>query len=34
VLFELIVAHYERRLLLIMANQPFGEWGKILSDQP
>jgi DNA replication protein DnaC len=33
VLFELIVARYERRSLLITANQPFGEWGKIFSDQ-
>jgi DNA replication protein DnaC len=24
---------YERRSLLITANQPFGEWGKIFSDQ-
>jgi DNA replication protein DnaC len=29
VLFELISARYERRSLLITANQPFGEWGKI-----
>jgi DNA replication protein DnaC len=28
VLFELISARYERRSLLITANQPFGEWGK------
>ncbi|MDU6375043.1 MAG: IS21-like element helper ATPase IstB, partial [Bradyrhizobium sp.] len=27
VLFELIAARYERRSLLITANQPFGEWG-------
>ncbi len=33
VLFELIAARYERRSLLITANQPFGEWGKIFSDQ-
>jgi hypothetical protein len=32
-LFELISARYERRSLLITANQPFGEWGKIFSDQ-
>src|SRR5436190_1031433 len=32
-LFELIAARYERRSLLITANQPFGEWGKIFSDQ-
>ncbi len=30
--FELIAARYERRSLLITANQPFGEWGKIFSD--
>jgi DNA replication protein DnaC len=24
---------YERRSLLITANQPFGEWGKIFPDQ-
>jgi DNA replication protein DnaC len=33
VLFELIAARYERRSLLITASQPFGEWGKIFSDQ-
>lgn len=33
VLFELIGARYERRSLLITANQPFGEWGKIFPDQ-
>ena len=33
VLFELIAARYERRSLLITANQPFGEWGKTFSDQ-
>ena len=33
VLFELISARYERRSMLITANQPFGEWGKIFSDQ-
>jgi len=33
VLFELIAARYERRSLLITANQPFGEWGKIFPDQ-
>jgi DNA replication protein DnaC len=32
VLFELIAARYERRSLLITANQPFGEWGKIFPD--
>src|SRR5271155_2466451 len=29
VLFELIGSRYERRSLLITANQPFSEWGKI-----
>ncbi len=33
VIFELISARYERRSLLITANQPFGEWGKIFPDQ-
>lgn len=33
VLFELIAARYERRSLLITANQPFGDWGKIFPDQ-
>jgi len=33
VLFELIGARYERRSLLITANQPFGQWGKIIPDQ-
>jgi DNA replication protein DnaC len=33
VLFELIGMRYERRSLLITANQPFGEWGKVFSDQ-
>jgi IstB-like ATP binding protein len=33
VLFELIATRYERRSLLITANQPFGEWGKIFADQ-
>jgi DNA replication protein DnaC len=33
VLFELISARYERRSLLITADQPFGEWGKIFPDQ-
>jgi hypothetical protein len=26
-------ARYERRSLLITANEPFGEWGKIFPDQ-
>ena len=33
VLFELIGLRYERRSLLVTANQPFGEWGKIFPDQ-
>jgi DNA replication protein DnaC len=33
VLFELISARYERRSMLITANQPFGAWGKIFPDQ-
>ena len=32
VLFELISARYERRSMLVTANQPFGEWGKIFQD--
>jgi len=32
VLFELISARYERRSMLITANQPFGEWNKIFPD--
>ena len=32
VLFELIAARYERRSLLITANQPFGDWGKVFPD--
>jgi len=33
VLFELIAARYERRSMLITANQPFDQWGKIFPDQ-
>ncbi len=33
VLFELVSARYERRSLLITANQPFSEWGRIFPDQ-
>ena len=33
VLFELIAARYERRSMLITANQPFGEWDKVFPDQ-
>ena len=32
VLFELIGARYERRSMLITANQPFAEWNKIFPD--
>lgn len=32
VLFELISARYERRSMLITANQPFGEWGNVFPD--
>ncbi|MCZ6862849.1 MAG: IS21-like element helper ATPase IstB [Alphaproteobacteria bacterium] len=32
VLFELIGARYERRSMLITANQPFGQWDKIFPD--
>lgn len=33
VLFELIAARYERRSLLITANQPFGDWARVFPDQ-
>jgi DNA replication protein DnaC len=33
VLFELIAARYERRSLMITANQPFGEWDSVFPDQ-
>jgi len=33
VLFELISARYERRSLLITANQPFSEWNRIFPDE-
>lgn len=33
VIFELIGTRYERRSLLITANQPFGDWGKIFPSQ-
>ena len=33
VLFELVSYRYERRSLLVTANQPFGEWGSIFPDQ-
>ena len=32
VLFELISARYERRSIMITANQPFGEWNKVFPD--
>jgi DNA replication protein DnaC len=32
VLFELISTRYERRSILITANQPFGEWNRIFPD--
>ena len=32
VLFELISARYERRSMLITANQPFGEWSRVFPD--
>jgi len=32
VLFELISTRYERRSILITANQPFGEWDRIFPD--
>ena len=31
-LFELIGARYERRSMLITANQPFGDWNKVFPD--
>lgn len=31
-LFELISARYERRSMMITANQPFGEWNRIFPD--
>ena len=33
VLFELIGTRYERRSMLITANQAFGQWGKVFPDQ-
>ena len=33
VLFELVGTRYERRSMLITANQPFGDWGKAFPDQ-
>jgi DNA replication protein DnaC len=32
VLFELISARYERKSIMITANQPFGEWNKVFPD--
>ena len=34
VLFELIAARYERRSIMITANQPFGGWDGIFPDNP
>ncbi|MER9275483.1 IS21-like element helper ATPase IstB [Mesorhizobium sp. M0306] len=31
-LFELICARYERRSIMITANQPFGEWNRVFPD--
>ena len=31
--FQLVSRRYERRSMLITANQPFGEWGRIFPDQ-
>lgn len=31
-LFELISTRYERRSMIITANQPFGEWGKVFQE--
>lgn len=31
-LFELISTRYERRSILITANQPFGEWNRVFPD--
>jgi DNA replication protein DnaC len=32
VLFELVSARYERRSIIITANQPFGEWNRVFPD--
>ncbi|MER9243802.1 IS21-like element helper ATPase IstB [Mesorhizobium sp. M0633] len=32
VLFELISARYERRSIMMTANQPFGEWNRVFPD--
>ncbi len=32
ILFELIAHHYERKSLLITANQPFSQWDSIFTD--
>ena len=32
-LFELIGTRYERRSMLITANQAFGQWGKVFPDK-
>ena len=33
VLFELIAERYERRSMIVTANQPFSEWGNIFPDE-
>ena len=33
VLFELISVRYERRSMMITANQPFGDWNKVFPDE-
>jgi DNA replication protein DnaC len=33
-LFELIGSRYERRSMLITANQPFGKWGEVFRTKP
>lgn len=33
VLFELIATRYERRSMLVTANQPFSEWDRVFPDQ-
>ena len=33
VLFELISVRYQRRSMMITANQPFGDWNKVFPDE-